>query len=384
MYTFEELMVLEVYRNSLETWLMALIMFTALLLGLMLARFILSNRIEAFFGKTDASIGHFAAELIRKTRLILFMAIALYSCTQPLTLPGWVDGLMSKLPFMAFLFQCALWANMILAFVINRYVDSRKTEDEQRVSKTMVAPFKFFLSVGIYALLFLLALDNLGVNITALVAGLGVGGIAVALAVQNIVGDLFAAVSIVIDKPFVIGDFIIVNDYRGVVEHIGLKTTRLRSLGGEELVFGNEDLLKSRISNYQSMKRRRINFSFGVTYETPAAKLEKIAGYVKEIIENEELATFDRAHFARYADFSLDYDVVYYVEAPEFNIYMDVQQAVNLAMYRKFEEEGIDFAYPTRTLYVAPKEGTSLPPAFQEGLPITSVAEGKGPRPKKA
>jgi small-conductance mechanosensitive channel len=199
-----------------------------------------------------------------------------------------------------------------------------------------------------------LILDNIpGVEITALVASLGIGGIAVALAVQNILSDLFASLSIVLDKPFVIGDFIIVDNCLGTVEHIGLKTTRLRSLSGEQLVFSNNDLLKSRVRNYKRMAERRVVFSVGVTYQTPLEKLERIPTLIRDTIEAQPAVRFDRAHFQGYGDFALNFEVVYYVLDPDYNRYMDIQQGINLGIYSSFAEEGIEFAYPTRTLYIA-------------------------------
>ncbi len=183
-------------------------------------------------------------------------------------------------------------------------------------------------------------------------AGLGIGGIAVALAVQNILGDLFASLSIVLDKPFVIGDFIIVNEFLGTVEHIGLKTTRIRSLSGEQVIFSNADLLRSRIRNFKRMFERRVTFSIGVTYQTPSDKLERISALLKEIVVKQPKARFDRAHFKEFGDSALIYEVVYYVQNPDFNVYMDIQQAINIEIVRRFEEESIEFAYPTRTIHV--------------------------------
>ena len=181
---------------------------------------------------------------------------------------------------------------------------------------------------------------------------MGIGGIAVALALQNILGDLFASLSIVIDKPFVIGDFIVVDQLMGTVEHVGLKTTRLRSLGGEQLIFSNNDLLKSRISNYKRMMERRIVFGFGVTYQTPPEKLPLINEIVREIIGKQEQARFDRVHFKEYGESSLNFEAVYFVLSQDYNLYMDIQQAINLEMFRCFQKEGIEFAYPTRTLFI--------------------------------
>jgi small-conductance mechanosensitive channel len=179
-----------------------------------------------------------------------------------------------------------------------------------------------------------------------------VGGIAVALAVQNVLGDLFASFSIVLDKPFVIGDFIIVGDHLGTVEHVGLKTTRIRSLSGEQLVFSNTDLLGSRIRNFKRMYERRVVFSLGVVYQTPARLLEKIPPMLRQIVESREQVRFDRAHFRDFGPHSLNFEIVYWVLSPDYALYMDIQQEINLEIYRRFEQEGIDFAYPTQTLYL--------------------------------
>jgi len=181
---------------------------------------------------------------------------------------------------------------------------------------------------------------------------LGVGGIAVALAVQNILGDLFASLSIVLDKPFVIGDFIVVDTFVGTVEHIGLKTTRLRSLSGEQVIFSNTDLLGSRIRNYKRMYERRVVFTLGLVYQTPMEKVESVGKILQEIIELEPQARFDRAHFKEFGDSALVYEIVYFIKTSDFNAYMDAQQRINLAIMQRFEEQGISFAYPTRTVYM--------------------------------
>jgi small-conductance mechanosensitive channel len=198
----------------------------------------------------------------------------------------------------------------------------------------------------------LIALDNLGVNVSALIAGLGVGGIAVALAMQNILGDLFASFSIVLDKPFVIGDFIIVDNFLGTIEHIGLKTTRVRSLSGEQLIFSNTDLLKTRIRNYKRMYERRIVFSIGVVYQTSHEKLTKIPKIIKNIINKQEQTRFDRAHFKEYGPYSLNFEIVYWIEIPDYNIYMEIQQAINLEIFKQFEKEDIEFVYPSQSIYI--------------------------------
>ena len=201
-------------------------------------------------------------------------------------------------------------------------------------------------------MILLLILENVGVDVTALIAGLGVGGIAVALAAQNILGDLFSSMSIVLDKPFVLGDFIIVGDMMGTVEKIGLKTTRVRSLSGEQLIFSNSDLLGSRIRNFKRMQERRIVFSIGVAYDTPAEKLTAIPGMLRAAVEAQEPVRFDRAHFAKFGDSALIYEVVYFVLKPDYNLSMDIQQAINLRLFREFADRQIEFAFPTQTLHL--------------------------------
>jgi len=203
----------------------------------------------------------------------------------------------------------------------------------------------------------LLTLENLGVNITALVAGLGVGGIAVALAVQNVLGDLFAALSIALDQPFVVGDFLIVDDFLGSVEYIGIKSTRLRSLSGEQIVISNSDLLKSRLRNYGRMSERRVLFATSITYETPLELIERVPGIIRKIVEAQPHTRFDRSHFATHAATSLDFETVYYVLSADYNRYMDIQQTINLQLHRELTELGVEFAYPTQRLLIARPPG---------------------------
>jgi len=229
-----------------------------------------------------------------------------------------------------------------------------------------------------WVLVLLLVLDNLGVQVTALVAGLGIGGIAIALAAQSVLGDLFASFVIVVDKPFKEGDFIIVGDLMGSVEHVGIKTTRVRSLWGEQLVFSNSDLTSSRIRNFGLMQQRRILFSVGVTYDTAPDAVERIPEMIREAVESQELTRFDRAHFSGYGDSSLDMEVVYYVLSGDYNVYMDIQQGINLALLRRFTDEGIDFAFPTRTLHVY---GEELTPSAAVGAARPSPAQAPRPSP---
>jgi small-conductance mechanosensitive channel len=279
------------------------------------------------------------------------LIFALYTGLQVLELPKRLLPWIFSIAMAALILQLTLWVVALVDYFLARTQARDMEENAARV--TTLRAVSFVVKLVLAAIATLLILDNIpGVQITALVASLGITGIAVALAVQNILSDLFASLSIVLDKPFVIGDFIIVDTYLGTVEHIGLKTTRLRSLSGEQLVFSNNDLLKSRVRNYKHMAERRVVFSIGVTYQTPAEKLKQIPPMIREIIESMETVRFDRAHFQGYGDFALKFEVVYYVLDPDYARYMDIQQAINLAIYESFENEGIEFAYPTQTLYV--------------------------------
>jgi small-conductance mechanosensitive channel len=225
----------------------------------------------------------------------------------------------------------------------------------------------FFARLFLWAITVLMVLDNFAVNITTLVASLGIGGVAVALATQNILGDLFASLSIMLDKPFEVGDFIIVGDVLGSVEHIGLKTTRLRGLGGEQVVFSNGELLKSRIHNHKRMQTRRVAFVLRVAYGTGEDKLGRIPHIVREVVTARKEVEFERAHFFLWGEWSLNFEVVYHFQSPDYVRHMDAQQDIFLEIYRRFQQEGIEFAYPTSVVRLGERELAGMTRAQQSG-----------------
>lgn len=236
-----------------------------------------------------------------------------------------------------------------LLLLLESYV-RRQENGEEKVKQ--LGGIMLIINVIIWGIGLLFLFDNMGYDVTAVVAGLGIGGIAIALAAQNILGDLFNYFVIFLDRPFEIGDFIIVDDKMGTVEYIGVKTSRIKSLSGEQLVFANSDLTKSRIHNYKRMERRRVVYKIGVIYQTPYEQVKMIPGLIKSIILEQEMAEFDRSHFAGYGEWSLNFEAVYYVLSSDFTKHMDVLQAINLRLFEEFEKAGIEFAFPTRTLYV--------------------------------
>jgi len=338
------------YGNTIWSWLLALLVEIIVMIALRISKGIVVRHLSSFAQKTATELDDLVADLLGRTKLVFLLLLSVYAGSLVLTLPQAITRLLSSVAVIALLFQAAIWGNGLISFSISRYLQRKTNGDAAGVAT--VNALGFISRLVLWALIGLLVLDNLGVNITAMIAGLGIGGIAVALAIQNILGDLFASLSIMLDKPFELGDFIIVDTHLGTVEHIGLKTTRLRSLSGEQIVFANRDLLSSRVHNYKRMFERRVVFSLGVTYQTPVEKLEAIPPMIRAAVEAQEQTRFDRAHFKSYGDFALVFEVVYYVKNPDYNIYMDIQQAINLTLFRRFQEQGIEFAYPTQTLYL--------------------------------
>jgi len=336
--------------NTIADWASALGIALGTLVGLRILHRFVIRRLAAYARTTATPLDDIAADTLAATRLLLLVPLALYAAAQVVTLPVRAERVLGQLAVVTLLLQAAIWGHHFIDSWTRHTLRVKRTEDA--ASTSTVAVLAFLARLGLWSFVLLLALDNLGFNITALLTGLGIGGVAVALAAQNILGDLFASMSIVLDKPFVVGDFIVVGEQLGTVEYIGLKTTRLRSLSGEQIVFSNADLLNSRIHNYKRMTERRVLFSFGVVYQTPADLLEQIPAMVRELIGQQAGTRFDRAHFKAYGDSSLDFEVVYYVLDPDYNVYMDTQQAINFALFHRFEAEGIEFAYPTRTLYI--------------------------------
>jgi len=334
------------YGNEIKIWLIALAVGIGTLIALRLIEQVLIVRVAHLTKKTNTILDDVVVGALRKTKLLYLFIVSTFAGSIWLSLPDEVRSVFWKVTIVATIIQTGIWISTALQIWLENY---RKDETDGANRMTMNA-LSFLGRIALWALVLLLILDNLGVDV--LVAGLGIGGIAIALAVQNVLSDLFASLSIVLDKPFIPGDFVVVGDMAGSVEHIGIKTTRIRSISGEQLIFSNADLLGSRIRNFGRMRERRVVFSLGVTYQTPADKLEGIPGMIRESIEAQDQVRFDRSHFASYGDSALNFETVYYVGSSDYATHMDILQAVNLAIYRRFAGEGIEFAYPTQTLFI--------------------------------
>jgi small-conductance mechanosensitive channel len=318
-------------------------------------------------------------QVLSRTTTPFVLVVALYAGAQWLDPPSRVARVLDGAITVAGFWQAGVWLSTLALTLLER---KRRESASDRALLGSLGILGFVARALIWSIVLLLALDNLGVDVTALIAGLGIGGIAVALAVQNVLGDLLASLSITLDKPFVVGDFVIVGDFMGSVEYIGIKSTRLRSLSGEQIVMSNADLLSSRLRNYGRMAERRVVFTLSVTYETPQERLEQLPGVIRRVVERESQARFDRSHFARYGAASLDFETVYYVRTPDYGTYMDVQQRINFALLREFRELGVEFAYPTQKLFLE-RVGAGGTPTASRRSP-DAVSSQRDPRALRA
>ena len=336
--------------NTAQDWLIAAGVFVVMIVVVRGVIGIGLRRVKAIAAKTGTDVDDLVTELLEKTKFLFVALVALYAGARSLTLPPEVDDLLSTILVLGFLIQGAFWANGMVNYMLESWA-RQKFEADPTIS-TALGSVGFLIRFAVWATFVMLALDNLGINIGPLVTSLGIGGVALALALQGILGDLFASLTIIFDKPFAVGDYIQVGDLAGTVQHVGLKSTRIRATSGEQLVFSNADLLGSRIRNFQNRQERRCAFTLGVTYDTSSEKLERIPDMIREIIESRENTRFDRSFFMTFGDSALNFETVYYMLVPDFQTYGETHHAINLEIFRTFAEEGIEFAYPTQTVYL--------------------------------
>ena len=358
--------------NTLLDWSIALAMTAAFAVALYVVKKIAVRRLATIAQRTQTYLDDVVVSMLSATRLPFIAIVAFYLGTCFLELPAARQLIVFRVTVITLLIQAAIWGDKGIRLWLAHCRKRARTEDA--ASTTSTAALGFIARLALWIIIVLMILDNLGFNIATLIASLGIGGIAVALAMQNILGDIFASLSIVLDKPFSVGDFIIVDDVLGTVEFVGLKTTRLRSLSGEQIVFSNADLLKSRIRNYKHMQERRATFAIGVVYQTTEAQLRLIPQIVRETIELQPNVRFDRAHFKAYGESSLDFEVVYYLADPDYNLYMDIQQSINLMLFSRFAQEKIEFAHPRRTVYLVNPPGQEAVRNLQKKHPAVESA----------
>ncbi len=335
--------------NSLRIWLVAGITLMLMWAAILAVKWFFATRMARLANRTQTRGAAILVDMVGGVRLWLVVPALVFVVVRPMNFPAAAQRTVEVLAIVGLavqvLLSCRIVIDEALGLVARRAVTDAGDPDPTLSSSMTVLRI---LSLGLAGIIIaLLALDNLGVQITPMLTGLGIGGIAVALAVQSILSDLFGSVTIILDKPFVVGDFIVVGDKMGTVDRIGIKTTRLRALSGEQLILANSDLLSSRIQNFKRMQERRVLFSIGVIYETSSELLHQIPGVVRAAIEKQEKTRFDRAHLKGFGAYSLDFEVVYFLQTADYNLYMDIQQAINFELVDRFAELKIEFAYPT-------------------------------------
>jgi small-conductance mechanosensitive channel len=351
MIRWQDILHFEFLGNPVMNWGFAVATFLVTLTVLPVVKGFIAARRRSWT-PNDRLQFHSAIELttllVARTSRVFLFAVALYLASRHLTFPPRLERVITIVIVCLFWLQVGLWGMATVRFSIDLR-RSRSTGLDTLLTGS-VDVILFCAGLIIWAMVALLALDNLGVQIKPLLAGLGIGGIAIALAVQTVLGDVLASMSIALDRPFNVGDSLTIDNFQGTVEHIGVKSTRLRSLSGEQIIIANADIIKARVRNFGRMGDRRAVFPFGVSYDTPTAVLAAIPGEVRKIVEAQPDTRFDRCHFLTYGDTALQFELVYFMTKSDFGLYADTQQAINLALLDRLREMKVQLAAPTRAL----------------------------------
>lgn len=335
------------FGNTVLAYLQALGLFIGAFIVFGLIQTVLINRLEKLAKKSTTDIDDAAVRIAKSIKPGVYAYIAVFLAYQRLVFPDIVDSVAQALLIILIAYQVVIALHILVDYLIGRW---KKGDDP-----STQAAYDFLggiIKVILWVLALLFILSNFGVNITTLIAGLGIGGIAIAFALQQILGDLFSSFAIYFDKPFGVGDTIQVGDFLGTVERVGIKTTRVRSVSGEEVVFANQNLTSERIQNFGRMEERRTVFQFGILYETPIEKVRAVPDMVREVFEKLEHIRLERVHFRAFGDSALTFEVTYFTLSSDYNLSLDIQQNINLGLMDRFAAEGIEFAYPTQTLFV--------------------------------
>ncbi len=348
---FTEILTFTIWNNSVKNYLLALAVLVLTIIVFKIFKYWAVNKIKKLTAKTRTELDDLLIKIIDQVGWPFYILLSLFIALQFIQIPNFIEKALYYLLIVIIIYYVVRGVQNLLDYGTDRLIAKRQQEETEADTSVIEFLSKIFKGV-LWGIAVILIVSNLGYNVSALVAGLGIGGIAIAIALQNVLSDIFSSFSIYFDKPFQVGDFIIVGDNLGVVKKIGIKSTRLQSLWGQEVVISNRELTDTRVSNYKKMERRRIHFTFGVVYNTSTEKLKKILEIIKEAFDKIELADLDRVHFKEFGNFSLNFEVAYYVNTGDYAKYMDIQQEVNLSIKERFEKEGIEFAYPTQTVIV--------------------------------
>ncbi|HEY5690163.1 MAG TPA: mechanosensitive ion channel family protein [Cyclobacteriaceae bacterium] len=337
------------YGNSALSYLTAAGIILGGMLIIRLFRKGILTRLKKWAATTETNLDDYVVSAVERFVLPMLNVGVMYFALQTLILTEYATQVIKNAFVVAFAFYVIRLSTSLIKILLESYMKNQDGGDEKikQLRGVMIV-----INILIWSLGLVFLFDNLGYDVTAIITGLGIGGLAVALAAQTILGDLFNYFVIFFDRPFEIGDFIVVDDKRGNVEYVGIKTTRIKSISGEQIIISNSDLTNSRVHNFKRMEKRRILFTLGVTYQTTPAQLKEIPEIIKKIITDQPDAQMDRCHFSSYGDFSLNFETVYFVNEPDYAKYMDIQQSINVQIFEAFAEKHIEFAYPTQTIFV--------------------------------
>jgi small-conductance mechanosensitive channel len=363
--------------NSVRAWMASFIILFTVMAGLWILRRLVLRHLARLASRTETKLDDLAVELLGRTRFLLVLVIGVFLASYALKLPEARVHLLRTAAAIAFIVQVAVWGNALITFWLRHYLTVTPAEDSAAL--TSVSTLGFLIRGAFWTVLLLLALDNLGIKVTGLITGLGVGGVAVAMAAQQLLKDLFASLAIAMDKPFLIGDTINVDTYTGTVEHIGIKTTRLRSVTGEQLIFSNSNILDSRLRNYQRMTERMVVMTVTATFESAAEQAGNIPEILRAAVESTADVRFARAHLKGFSDCGLVFETAYAVQTPDYDRHMDAQQEIHLKILRAFREHGIEVATPARRVQVVASSGERDPSIGASTEVSAGIGSGKGP-----
>ncbi|MCX5794267.1 MAG: mechanosensitive ion channel family protein [Elusimicrobia bacterium] len=348
----------EILGNSVWEYLVSAGTFLGILVAFSIVRKVVIARLRALAARTETDLDDLLVDLLELIRLPEVVLVALWTATRHLDLPARAEHLLHAVLLMALTYRALTWLRVGADYSIRKMLcaQGRGAEADKGTARNL----SYLISGLLWVVAVLFVLSNLGFNVSSMLAGLGIGGVAVALAAQAVLGDLFSALAIYLDRPFVVGDFIVVGDKQGTVEHIGIKTTRVRALSGEMLIVANSKLTSSEIQNFRLLRERRIAFKVGVPYTTTAEQVAKVPALLKAAISAQSKARFDRAHLSSFGETGFSFEAVYYVTGPDYTVYMDVNQAIHLGILDAFRKEKIAFAMPATVFHQAPGAGAPL------------------------
>lgn len=350
MIEIQQILEYTVGDNSVAEIAIAIAIFLAVFIAMKIVRIQVIGRMMKLSKRTSSRIDDVIASFLGGIKTPIYILIALFVALQGVSVPDSLNLIVNIAILIAVVSQVVKLLEEVFSMLLG--VQFRKTSPNSELPGI----FRIGIRLILWSIGGLLILSNAGVDITSLVAGLGIGGLAISLALQNILSDLFASFSLAVDKPFEIGDLIVVGEHTGTVKNIGMKTTRLTALEGEEVVISNAELTSARVQNYKKMEKRRIVMSVGVTYDTTTEQLQRANALMKEAVSAQKNAEFARSHFRSFGDSALMFEVVYFMLTGDYAVYMDTQQAINMYIHQKFSEEGIEMAFPTQTVYLKKEE----------------------------